>query len=601
MKRNSNRTLRVGRLIGLLTIVACMAASVPVRGQMTAPSPIPSLGGAGGSVPDKALTPPSSMEAQVFSSAVDPADYHLGPGDVLQCRFWTSDQSYYPVVSSDEILIVSHVGAFSTHGKTLADLRDEVYKKAADLFQRFANDKARKESSSSQTPLSLSLYQPRRIYVKVQGDVMLPSGFALLASTRADVAVDLANKPPADAGAGRDQAQERQMRNEREQHQRIESAFGKREAEPASQRNITISHSDGSMERLDLVRYGGTHDPKASPLLREGDVIYVPFRDVTAGVIGVYGAVRAPGEFEFVEGDSLSSSIKYAFGPTAQAELDHVELTRALSEGDPKTEVYDLRAISAGQAPDVPLMRGDRVILRGKREKMHAAVVAVRGEVVQPGVFPIDDGVTHISDVIREAGGLTPSAYARAGRVLRHGHTEQLTAGSQEEVLRASRLANLTVEDTSSYLRQTEMRQTDLVVDLDRVLAKGDKSADIPLSDGDEIFIPERPTTVYVYGFVRRSGYVPFEPGASLSYYIAQAGGYAEGSVQSKTVVVKVGTKAWMDPGNTLIEAGDEIYVPREPAVPADVKQNQTTALVAMFAAIGGLLLNVYLYVLKKP
>lgn len=565
-----------------------------LRAQLTAPSTTGSLPSSTSA--DKTLMPPSAADGAMFSSAVDPAEYHVGPGDVLQVRFWTSDQSYYPMISSDEVLIVNRIGEFPTHGKTLSQLRDEVYQKAATAFESFIKSHA----ATGDHPITLSLYQPRRVYVKVRGDVTAPGGFVLGASTRADVAVDLANKELLPSSTPQDPNVLMRIKNERDQQQRVESMFGKREIAPASQRYVTITHSDGSMERLDLVRFNTTHDPKSSPLLREGDVIDVPYRDLTAGVVGVYGAVRSPGEFEFVENDSLSSALKYAFGPTAQADLEHVEVTSNVSGGNPITKIYNLRAILSGTASDVTLLRGDRVVVRGKREHAHAAVVAVHGEVEQPGAFPIEEGVTKLTDVIKQAGGLTPRAYPRASRVLRHGHAGLTQAGTYDDVQRTSRLANMTVEDTASFERQMSLRQTDIVVDLDRVLTKGDKSADISLADGDEIIIGERPTTIYVSGFVNNSGYVPYEDGAPLNYYIARAGGYANGAVQSETVIFKAGSKAWMDPSDTRIEPGDEIYVPKKPDIPVDVKRNEITSYANLGLSIATFGLTLYTIFFRK-
>src|SRR5207248_1899617 len=93
----------------LLVLTLVMPALL--RAQFTSPSTNGSLPTS--AAPDKTLMPPSASEAAFASSTVDPNEYHLGPGDVLQCRFWTSDQSFFPVISSDEMLIVNRIGEFS--------------------------------------------------------------------------------------------------------------------------------------------------------------------------------------------------------------------------------------------------------------------------------------------------------------------------------------------------------------------------------------------------------------------------------------------------------------------------------------------------------
>jgi hypothetical protein len=76
-----------------------------------------------------------------------------------------------------------------------------------------------------------------------------------------------------------------------------------------------------------------------------------------------------------------------------------------------------------------------------------------------------------------------------------------------------------------------------------------------------------------------------------MEYYIAQAGGYANGAEKSETAVIKLRTKAWMEPSDTHIEPGDEVFVPKEPDLSEDYKLQRLTTWVtvatAVFGAIG--------------
>ncbi len=549
-------------------------------------SSIPKLGS------EKTMQPPSATESMAFESSIDPTEYHLGPGDVLQCRFWTSGDAYYPVISSDNMLLIPNLGAFDVRGKTLAEIQTEVLEKANESF-------ARTKSQSGGPPITLALYQPRKIYVKVEGDVAMPGLYALSSATRADLAVDLANHVDP-ALEQHDPGTEKQREMEENGKKHLESIFGEREVAPASERYITVTHGDGTSERVDLVRYNSTHDPKAAPPLREGDVILVPFRDLRAPSLGVYGAVQAAGDFEFVRGDSLSAAIRYAFGPSADADLHHVEVTRLSDNGSTDPTVYDLSAIVAHRVPDVALEPNDRIVVRFLPESHKAAVVAVRGEVAEPGVYPITDGQTTLSEVIREAGGLTPAAYPTGGEILRHGSDERLTAGTPEEISKITRLENLGVSDTINFQRQMSIRPPVVVTDMDRLFVQNDHSQDVTLRDGDEIEIPKQPTTVYVYGFVNNAGYVQYQEGASLKYYISQAGGYANGADKSQMAVIKLRTKAWMDPSDTKIEPGDEIFIPKVPDLPENYTTQNIQTIAGLVFGLGGLITGLYLTFLKK-
>src|ERR1700733_1909642 len=91
----------------LITLLIAVGSFVGIfsgaRAQMTAPSSaqtaITKLS------TDKNSPPPTEAESMTFESGIDPREYHLGPGDVMQCRFWASGEAFYPVVSSDYVLL----------------------------------------------------------------------------------------------------------------------------------------------------------------------------------------------------------------------------------------------------------------------------------------------------------------------------------------------------------------------------------------------------------------------------------------------------------------------------------------------------------------
>ena len=97
------------------------------------------------------------------------------------------ETSHIPVISAEQLLVLPNIGEFDTKGKTLADLKNEVYQKASEVFRE-------SKLKSGQNLLSLTLYQPRRIFVTVKGNVESPNVYVLSAATRADVAIALANK-----------------------------------------------------------------------------------------------------------------------------------------------------------------------------------------------------------------------------------------------------------------------------------------------------------------------------------------------------------------------------------------------------------------------
>jgi protein involved in polysaccharide export with SLBB domain len=240
-------------------------------------------------------------------------------------------------------------------------------------------------------------------------------------------------------------------------------------------------------------------------------------------------------------------------------------------------------------------MKGDRIFVRDTIDVRELAKITLKGEVKAPGVYPIQPGVTKLSWIIKNAGGFTPNAFLGGGSVIRKRldlETNDITPA--QDAGEVTRLANLSVSDTANFKLQTNLRKGAANVDMNRIFVHGDSTADLTLRDGDVISIPVSSNDVLIWGYVGRSGYVPYAAGANLQHYIDLAGGYAEGSVRSGTRIIKAHTRQYLDPDQTQIEQGDEIYVPKTP----DHSENYTLNTVGAVAGIIGGLVGTALAIL---
>ncbi|MEP7234328.1 MAG: SLBB domain-containing protein [Ignavibacteriota bacterium] len=587
--------------LGSIVIMAIVLLFSRAEAQLTAPASssstmVPSLSSP---VPEKASAQ-ISPEAMIFDGAVDPKEYRMGPGDIMQFRSWTSNDVQQLMVSADELLVIPRVGEFSVKGKTLEQIKEEVRAHVMTLFKR-----SRTSLDSAQNLFTLSLTQPRRIFVSVLGEVTKPGVYTYTGGTRAVVAINVADRPTQQTTILGDQAFQKEQEMRKREQDRLRPYFGDGNEKTASQRNITVSHSDGTTDRVDIPRFIASRDSRFCPLLREGDVIYVPFKRLLSGQIGVYGAVNSPQNFEYIEGDSLWTMIQAALGPTPNADITHIELTRMSGQADNfTTRVIDGAAIKAGIAPDEKLMPGDRIFIRGSADLRELSRVVIKGEVMQPGVYPILRSDTRLSDIVKQAGGFTPYAFLAGGSITRQRlDIDNKDITNADEAKLVGRLSNLAVEDTANFRVLTEVREGYVSVDMQRLFGDHDASADITLRDGDVISIPATPNTVYVWGYAGSVGYIPYKEGASANYYINAAGGYAEGAVKNSTRVIKARTRRWVKPDETTIGPGDEIYIPKEKLYPDDYSLRITQTEISIVSAVLSTIITaITLYFLiKKP
>jgi protein involved in polysaccharide export with SLBB domain len=579
-------------IMRILSLLVVLSFTTVAFGQATQPSP--------SSLPmptipqtslDRTIVTPSP-DAMIYDGSVEATEYRLGPGDVLQFRSWTSNDAMSVLISADNTLVIPRVGEFNIKGKTLAQAREEIHVQTGRLFR-----KATGKVDSAQNVFSLTLAQPRRIAVSVLGEVETPGIYTFTGATRADIAVKIADKTEERQAVIGDEVRQRELEKRKREQDRLRPYLGTSEEDISSKRYIRVQHADGTSDRLDLARFNATHDPRFAPLLREGDVVYVPFRKPLEGQIGVYGAVNGPSDFEYVEGDSLWAMIKAAFGPSASADLTKVELTRMSQDGELySTTIIDAKAIQEGRAADVPLIAGDRIFVRDRPDLRELSRVILKGEVVRPGVYPIHRTNTKLSEVIKQAGGFTDYAFINGGTVTRRKldiDNKDITAG--EEAKLVGRVANLEVIDTANFRFQTEVRQGYVAVDMYSLFEKGNTSQDITLRDGDVVSIPPTPNTVYVWGYVGSVGHVPYRAGSNAKYYINAAGGYAEGAEEDGMRVIKARTRKWVEPDDAVVEPGDEIFVPQRGLYPDDYALRTTSLIVGILGAIASTVFTIIL------
>jgi polysaccharide export outer membrane protein len=463
---------------------------------------------------------PMNGLGSALEGPVDPATYVLGPGDELMLEVLGSVTLRIPLEVDPEgnIWIPDH-GPLHVAGRTLADAREQL--------------KRSFRGRSGGVVAHLRLVNLRRMVVYVGGEVARPGAFQATAVTRVSEAIRLAGGPTA----------------------------------RGSQRNIVVGSVDGTTKEVDLLRFERLGDRAANPYLQAGDRVLVP---VARLPVYVHAPVPYPGSYESRPGESLKDLIAIAGGllPTALPERGRVLRFRDAQSVD-TLEVDVARALS-GDAPLV-LEEGDRVYVPGRSEYHEDRSVTVRGEVERSGVYPIDEGVTRVSEVLARAGGLTPEASPNGILIVRRKAT---TLERDLEFDRLSRLSRSEMTDNEYQAFRTKLAfaQTTFRVDVDPVTleASGDvrvplAARDVALQDGDVIVVERVARSVQVAGEVRLPGLVEFDPARSGQDYIRMAGGYGERAKKGGVRLTRVST------GQTLllkdarrVEPGDLIYVPEK-------------------------------------
>jgi protein involved in polysaccharide export with SLBB domain len=222
--------------------------------------------------------------------------------------------------------------------------------------------------------------------------------------------------------------------------------------------------------------------------------------------------------------------------------------------------------------------------------------VTVEGGVKKPGNYPITRDGTKLSSVIRQAGGLTERVNLNGALVYRTkvGEIDASLIAERERLL--SLRASLSFQDTSYYHVESMLRlkEEQVVVDFRGLFARGDSTFDITLRPHDRIVIPEKQYTVYVFGQVVSPGHVLYKEGEGYKHFVERAGGMTSEARRGDVKVIKAGTRAWLDPGETSIEDGDLIWVPKDREFPFSYYVNTYAQIAGIIGTVAtvALLIN---------
>lgn len=313
-------------------------------------------------------------------------------------------------------------------------------------------------------------------------------------------------------------------------------------------------------------------------VLQPEDMLYVSsiFELEEEFSIRISGEVQQEGEYPFYEGINLGELIRMAGGLKESASLAKLEIARRLKnreaiEKSPRiAEVFTFQLPEdfslSSEAMSFQLEPNDMVFIRRSPGYEVQRLVSVEGEVAFPGKYSLTNNQERLSDVVKRAGGMTGEAYPEGATLFRK--TEEASPEVREKVLGQLEEA---AEDTLQIIDEEFDNEQAIGIDLPYILAHPGSAEDLLLKNGDRLVIPTELQTVRLSGALLYPVTVKYEKDKSLSYYIANAGGFNENALKRKTYVLYANgsvdrTRSFMGIRNyPKVEPGAEIIVPRKP------------------------------------
>ena len=308
--------------------------------------------------------------------------------------------------------------------------------------------------------------------------------------------------------------------------------------------------------------------------LKNEDVLYIPSKKdlLEQQTLTIHGEVLYPGTYTYADNTTVEDLIIQAGGLTDAASVMKVDVSRritdkqAISVSDTIANTFSFRlkdGFVIDGTPGFTLQPYDEVYVRTSPGFSAQKNVTVEGEVLFGGTYTLAKKTQRLSEIIKQAGGLTTTAYAKGARLER-----QLTPEERARMEQVLKMARAKAGDSDTLnINKLDVGNTYYVgINLDKALAEPGGNYDIVLREGDKITIPEYTNTVKISGDVMYPNTVSFRKGKNVAYYVDQAGGWGSRAKKSRTYIIYMnGTVARIGNGVNP-EPGCEIVVPSKPA-----------------------------------
>jgi polysaccharide export outer membrane protein len=484
-----------------------------------------------------------------FDGAQVNADYVVGAGDELQIRGWGMiDIDISATVNRSGEIYIPRVGAVNVSGVKYRDLQGHLKKAISKMFTNF--------------DLTVSIAQTRAVQIYVIGHAVRPGTYTLGAMSTLLNALFTSGGPTASG----------------------------------TMRNIQVKRGTQTVTTFDLYDMLVKGDKSRDIALQDGDVIYIP---QVGPLVALSGNVKQQAIFELKGNTSLADIVGWAGGVDSAAEAKRIIIEKSVDNN--YQTVVDMIAEPGSvnnRLAGIPVRATDvlRVFAPGAvpvQVQIQNEYVRVAGEVKQSGVFQLNKGET-LRELVSRLGGATDKGYIYATKLNRESVRRQQQIKLDEAADRferdlesnaTKRLGSSLDKDNASRIATEMEQQRNIAKRLRSVKAEGrivlelpDGNAqvknlpDLPLQDGDSVYVPRRPDTVDVIGSVFQQNAFVYRPRRTVNDYVELAGGLTGTADKSEMYLIRADGTAqsgrstgWFSGlGGNPVNPGDTVVVPEK-------------------------------------
>ena len=320
-------------------------------------------------------------------------------------------------------------------------------------------------------------------------------------------------------------------------------------------------------------------------VLRNNDVLFIPSESDMRGeeTFTVGGEVNFPGEYTFAENTTIEDAVLRAGGLTRAASVAKVDVYRRLYNPSTLTKSDSILENFTFNLKDGFVVDGEAGFVLKPFDVVHVrrspafedfSNVKVNGAVLFQGTYALQSKNVRLSDIIKQAGGLSSSAYVEGASLKRQASGYDIAQRRQvhlnsnvelyENIIENNRSVDFAVLDSILGLRLDNTGMLSVAIDLKKAMENPGSDYDIVLRDGDVLNVPEYISTVKVQGEVKYPTALNWEKGKTVKYYVNHAGGFRRAAKKNGIYVINMnGSIERVSRFSRKVEPGSTVVVPR--------------------------------------
>ena len=346
-----------------------------------------------------------------------PDQYQLGAGDELVMDLWgATEVSYVGAINNQGALKIDGVGQVYVNGLNF----DQAKRKITARLKRKHSGIGAATNSYNKIHISINVTKVRTVQINIIGEVKVPGTYSLVSLSTVLNALYAAGGPTK------------------------EGTF----------RAVKLIRKGKNIATFDIYKYLLFGSEKGNLQVQDQDVIIVgPYVNRTT----IEGAVKRPGKYELLAGETLQDLIQFFGGFTSDA---YTELLVAERVNGKQREVKEVQLKNAAS---FVVKSGDKFIINEVVNKF-TNKVSVFGEVYRPGNFEFSERMT-LKELLEKAEGITDEAFLSRGILVRY-HDEtnkENIAFSVSDILKGKKNIVLNSKDEIRIFHKKDLREKQII------------------------------------------------------------------------------------------------------------------------------------------